>query len=555
MPASLKPRRGPSPGSMGLAVHWESRRKAFWESFLAILRGPAPPPGWPVSQFFRDSWIRGPIPWRMMALSLLWHIAVVIFPLHTWEKAQPRSPVSTQKLEITWSGPLRDLPAYIPPRPRGKAGARDERDKLAAKGADAFHPRQTIVSAPPKINHPRQTLIQPNAPPEPPKILPPLPNIVQWAPTPQPVRPRLHVNARARLRQRARRRSEPVVAPEIRNDQTPPSEIAFAPTQANLVRPKLEVRTGAKPSFTAEQRSTETTPVPEVPPVSGGEASGQRLVALSAYPAPPPQNLEVPPGNLSARFAISPEGRQPGVPGGSSGGTGSTGGAGGTGSSGNGGSGGGNGWGIPGIRITGGCPDLAGNISGAGWGVGGLTPGLAVKRNAFPPKPEARDLTPGPRARQESILDRIKPGAPPEGILDPKRIYTLHVNMPNLTSATGSWVLKFVELEEEEKNENPAVAGVATDLAGPLPLRKVDPKYPPALISARIQGEVVLYAIIRRDGTVDSIQLIQSLDPQLDQNAMEALARWKFRAAERKGKPVELEAIVRIPFRPVSSLY
>jgi TonB family protein len=59
----------------------------------------------------------------------------------------------------------------------------------------------------------------------------------------------------------------------------------------------------------------------------------------------------------------------------------------------------------------------------------------------------------------------------------------------------------------------------------------------------------MLSAIIRKDGSVDSIQLVHSVDPQLDANAMEALSQWKFRPAEKDGDPVDLEAVVHIPFR------
>jgi len=90
------------------------------------------------------------------------------------------------------------------------------------------------------------------------------------------------------------------------------------------------------------------------------------------------------------------------------------------------------------------------------------------------------------------------------------------------------------------------------DLTGPSPLHKVDPKYPPALRNERVEGDVMLYAVIRKDGSVDSIQLVHGIDDQLDQNAMQALARWRFRPAERQGEPVELEAIVHIPFRAVA---
>jgi protein TonB len=132
-------------------------------------------------------------------------------------------------------------------------------------------------------------------------------------------------------------------------------------------------------------------------------------------------------------------------------------------------------------------------------------------------------------------------------------VYTLHVNMPNLSSVTGSWVLSFVELGQED--DQPKTPPAPADLTGPVPVRKVDPKYPASLITAKVEGEVVLYAVIRRDGTVDSIQLVRGLEPELDNNAMEALARWRFRPAERKGAAVELEAIIHIPFRAIAPSY
>jgi len=80
-------------------------------------------------------------------------------------------------------------------------------------------------------------------------------------------------------------------------------------------------------------------------------------------------------------------------------------------------------------------------------------------------------------------------------------------------------------------------------------VRKVDPKYPPELIEQNVQGEVILYAVIRADGSVDGIQLVRSVDPQLDANAKSALSQWKFRPAMKAGVPVDLEAIVHIPFK------
>lgn len=549
LPGAALPRR-----AIRLATVWDDRRENFRSCLLSLLHGPAPPQGWPVGEFFRDTWLRARPPWKPLSASVLWHLFVVLIPVWLWTAPGGVHPES-RHLTITWSGPIRDLLPYAPSRTRSKPRMPGERANQEPRlGADAFHPRQTIISAPPKITHPRQTLIQPDAPLEPPKILPALPNVAQWIPTPS--RPSLHVNTSARIRTPTRASATAVSAPEIKKNDANLAAVTLANAEASLVRPKLQVTRTAQPQFREPQPDQQSAAAPEAAASSpAAEPGTQRILALSAFPAPAPPKLEVPPGNLAARFAISPDGNQPGTPGGIPGGANAGGGTVDGAGAGNGtgtlGGTGGKGGANPDISITGGTPEKSATVSGTGSGITTL-PSNKLRLSPFKPETNitASEET---RTRPESLLDRAKAGLPPEDILDPGRIYTLHVNMPNLASVTGSWVLKFSELQDQERKATNQAA--ALDLAGPVPLRKVDPKYPPSLVSARIQGEVILYAIIRRDGSVDSIQLLQGLNPQLDQNAMEALARWKFRAAERKGKPVELETIVRIPFHTVSSAY
>jgi TonB family protein len=69
------------------------------------------------------------------------------------------------------------------------------------------------------------------------------------------------------------------------------------------------------------------------------------------------------------------------------------------------------------------------------------------------------------------------------------------------------------------------------------------------MVLDHVEGEVILYGVIRHDGSVDSIQLVRGFDKQLDANAIEAFAQWKFQPATKEGQPVDLEAIVHIPFR------
>ena len=91
-------------------------------------------------------------------------------------------------------------------------------------------------------------------------------------------------------------------------------------------------------------------------------------------------------------------------------------------------------------------------------------------------------------------------------------------------------------------------ASRATDVNAPVPLRKVDPKYPQTLVADHVEGEVILYGVIRPDGSVDSIQLVRGVDDQLDANAIQAFSQWKFEPSTKEGQAVALEAIVHIPF-------
>jgi TonB family protein len=179
-----------------------------------------------------------------------------------------------------------------------------------------------------------------------------------------------------------------------------------------------------------------------------------------------------------------------------------------------------------------------GNSRPGGIAAGGIAPG---RLNL---KPTAPDLAPSAR-KGSSLARAIDPNVPPGKILTGKEVYTLNVNLPNLTSVAGSWILNFAQLDE---GDGPPVRPKG-QLSGPVPLEKVDPKYPPQMIKEHVEGQVILYAIIGKDGVVRNIQLVHSVEPELDKDAMEALAHWKFRPATREGEPVELEAVVYIPFR------
>jgi TonB family protein len=127
-----------------------------------------------------------------------------------------------------------------------------------------------------------------------------------------------------------------------------------------------------------------------------------------------------------------------------------------------------------------------------------------------------------------------------------RRAYTLAVNMPNLNSSTGSWIIHFVDREQ----------GLAPSaITAPEVVSKFDPAYPGELIRDGVQGTVVLTAVIRANGSVSDIAVAQSVDPQLDQNAVQALSRWLFRPALKDGQAIDLVAVITVPFQMKATKY
>ena len=76
---------------------------------------------------------------------------------------------------------------------------------------------------------------------------------------------------------------------------------------------------------------------------------------------------------------------------------------------------------------------------------------------------------------------------------------------------------------------------------------KVPPHYPPEARDARIQGSVVMTAVIDKQGNVANLQLISG-HPTLAPAAIEAVKQWRYRPYLLNGQPVEVETQVTVNF-------
>jgi protein TonB len=80
-----------------------------------------------------------------------------------------------------------------------------------------------------------------------------------------------------------------------------------------------------------------------------------------------------------------------------------------------------------------------------------------------------------------------------------------------------------------------------------LLIHKVEPPYPALAKSARIQGDVVLKAIIDKQGNIQDLQLVSG-HPMLVPGAIEAVKQWRYRPYLLNGQPVEVETTITVIF-------
>lgn len=167
--------------------------------------------------------------------------------------------------------------------------------------------------------------------------------------------------------------------------------------------------------------------------------------------------------------------------------------------------------------------------------------------------PTSREMVAAAVKQGDAVMTRtiIRPANPGSGATkvmsapDPRmsgrEVYMMAIQMPNLTSYSGSWLMWYATRTANAAAEAP--------LAPPVAHRKVDPKYVQAAADEKIQGNVRLACVIDAEGNVGRVELLQGLDARLNQTAMEALQKWQFYPATRSGEPVAVDVVVEIPFR------
>ena len=87
------------------------------------------------------------------------------------------------------------------------------------------------------------------------------------------------------------------------------------------------------------------------------------------------------------------------------------------------------------------------------------------------------------------------------------------------------------------------------EVSPPRLISKVEPNYSNAAREKKLEGTTLLGIVIDTSGTPYDIKVLRNLDPDLDQNAVDAVKQWRFDPATKGGEPVAVEATVEVNFR------
>jgi protein TonB len=101
---------------------------------------------------------------------------------------------------------------------------------------------------------------------------------------------------------------------------------------------------------------------------------------------------------------------------------------------------------------------------------------------------------------------------------------------------------------QKEAPKPPERVRIGGKVQAALLIHEVDPQYPALARQARINGAVLLSAIIGRDGTVQHLVLVSG-NPMLVQAAMDAVKQWVYKPTYLNGVPVEVLTDVVVNFR------
>jgi len=121
---------------------------------------------------------------------------------------------------------------------------------------------------------------------------------------------------------------------------------------------------------------------------------------------------------------------------------------------------------------------------------------------------------------------------------------TIHVGSGGATTGVSIRARSGERANHSSRSPQPIGSGVTP----PAVISRVEPQYSDLARKGRIEGTVVLEAIVKKDGSVDILRVVRGLGFGLDENAVKALKQWRFRPGMKNGDPVDVSLNIEVTF-------
>ena len=165
---------------------------------------------------------------------------------------------------------------------------------------------------------------------------------------------------------------------------------------------------------------------------------------------------------------------------------------------------------------------------------------------AAPPALRSRsDTTPRPAPSTSAPIE-APPGIEPEPDPSPQAFDSGPSSIENIWFDQGTVRDDPAPPPPAPPERDPIRVGGA--ITRPERLRQVSPIYPPVAREARIEGIVILEAVIETDGRVADVRVLRSV-PLLDDAAIDSVRQWVYTPTLLNGEPVRVVMTVTVTFR------
>jgi hypothetical protein len=188
----------------------------------------------------------------------------------------------------------------------------------------------------------------------------------------------------------------------------------------------------------------------------------------------------------------------------------------------------------------------AGTGSGAGSGAGtGSFPGITIQGGEYATADQPAFKVEVPTSYNMTVVSTASSGGGLEdfGVFNDERVFTVYIPMKRSPEEEDpTWTMQYALLKDDS-----SIAVGDRQVSAPMLLMREWPQLPADLEKKYSQRQVVISAVVSKEGKVSGVSVKKTPDNLVSDPIMLALSKWTFRPAQLNGQPVAVKILLGIP--------